>query len=190
MSEITDKKEAFQYLMLLKNRVKEFRTNRFQKKKIFEAEVLTTETYYSGDPDDVNSLTKNSNGNIGLVKVRIIDPNMANESFLEKPNNQAINQDRFNSTLLALHPTVRISRDAGGGDVKVGDIIMVEAEPGDNNYLYNLQMLNMVNVKMHNKIPKDYYEQASLIRSFDDTDVIETVEEFGETAEPRTGLWE
>ena len=146
MSEITDKKEAFQYLMLLKNRVKEFRTNRFQKKKIFEAEVLTTETYYSGDPDDVNSFTKNSNGNIGLVKVRIIDPKMANESFLEKPNNQAINQDRFNSTLLALHPTVRISRDAGGGDVKVGDIIMVEAEPGDNNYLYNLQMLNMVNV--------------------------------------------
>ena len=109
-SEITTKKEAVEYLFTSTEDLNELKSNLFQNKTNFKVKVITSPSFYSGNPEDVNSLTKDTNGSLVVFKGRIIDSNMAHDNYLQDPCDPALaNEPTIASKLAALHTTITLN---------------------------------------------------------------------------------
>lgn len=183
-SEITTKKEAVEYLFTSTEDLNELKSNLFQNKTNFKVKVITSPSFYSGNPEDVNSLTKDTNGSLVVFKGRIIDSNMAHDNYLQDPCDPALaSEPTIASKLAALHTTITLNRDQGTAGLKVGDVVTAELNAGDNNYLYDLQFANMTNVFEIRKTPRDQAaildNCVNLYAQFDEAIINDLIEDVG-----------
>mgnify|MGYP003112962882 CR=1 FL=1 len=142
---ITTKEDGLELFFNLSTRIRNAKINRFQKKKVFEIEVLEPYEIYSNPAGttDTSALSETGSDLKYIFKGRILNRDMAHNLFLNKPKDSSISNDNANSLLTVLHSNIIFSKKGAPPDIKVGDVVLAETEPGDNNNLYNLQFLRM-----------------------------------------------
>ena len=151
MAEFTTKKEALEYLFTSPTSLDELTTNIFQNQSNFRVKVITPPVFYSGDPNDLESIvlygTEPGNAPKMIFKGRIVDPNMTHENYLPDPCDPSIAQDPQRAAQIAsLHTSIVLNRDEETKNLSIGDIVLCETTAGDNNTLYDLQFMKMTGV--------------------------------------------
>ena len=161
---ITTKEDGLELFFNLSTRIRNAKINRFQKKKVFEIEVLEPYEIYSNPAGttDTSALSETGSDLKYIFKGRILNRDMAHNLFLNKPKDSSISNDNANSLLTALHSNIIFSKKGAPPDIKVGDVVLAETEPGDNNNLYNLQFLRMriVEIKSNGNISQSENSQS------------------------------
>ena len=150
---ITTPNEALDWLLNSSKNLLDDTTSIFQNKTSFKIRVLTEPYALAGpatlsDGGDSKKLSEEGVESKFVFKGRILDREMAHQKFLQDPCDSSLfGGDKTKLNLLINdHASIVLNVASDIAGFGVGDIIIGEAEPGDNNNLYDLQILTMTEI--------------------------------------------
>tara|TARA_A100001515_G_scaffold21819_1_gene16569 strand:- start:3422 stop:4609 length:1188 start_codon:yes stop_codon:yes gene_type:complete len=169
---VTTPSEALDWLLNSSKNLLDDVTSVFQNKTSFKIRVLTEPYPLAGpatlsDSEDSKSLSEEGVESKFVFKGRILDREMAHQKFLEDPCDTSVyGGDKTKLALLINnHSTIILNVASNLAGFSVGDIIVGEAEPGDNNTLYDLQILTMTEIS-------DIFKDSDTGTKFSDCSVL------------------
>jgi len=134
--------------------------NKFKNKNTFRIKVLTHPSAFSGpaaaltafkDPNSSpNEARSDGPASKYVFMGRILDPEMGHHRFLQDPCDISTISSKENAEhaalLTVLHAKIIMSTKSHVPSFKVGDYIIAEAFPGDNNMIFDLQHMRFTQV--------------------------------------------
>ena len=133
--------------------------NKFKNKNTFRIKVLTHPSAFSGpaaaltafkDPNSSpNEARSDGPASKYVFMGRILDPEMGHHRFLQDPCDiKTISKENSEKAALltVLHAKIIMSTKSHVPSFKVGDYIIAEAFPGDNNMIFDLQHMRFTQV--------------------------------------------
>jgi hypothetical protein len=179
---LSTKSQALEYILSFSQRLQEYKRNIYQKKKTYQVEILEPPRFYFVDVDDFSTIVESgdkSTAQVARFKGRITDNKLAHKSFLTNPNDEKKVADlQTRELLVSMHTDIVLYLGSGSPALEEGSIIVAKLEPGDNNYLYNLQTAKMILVETDSNgvanttLPPS---QTSAKTTFDNTQVVPEV---------------